>query len=332
MDGVFEEEGKGGHADEEDVLGGRGGGVGAGATVLDSVLWKLGFDKFHRDFRNLALLGLVQDRFPKSKLAYLVVKVMLDNSAPTERKVDEPVSASISARDLFDKLCEAWQTSNLTKNKAVPDWRRFVSWMSALCTDLTSMVSKIPGSDTQNPRYVVSMAKMVQYIRSNLVKCTARDRYGKETARIMEILLQNKYLDQQQVGEMAMIPPSDARERLYRLVRDRMVSVQEVPKRADRNPNTTFYLWTIKHDQVAQVVLESLYKAMLNMRLRRKFVYSNDKACRSCLEFELFIHDAAARLSNDAERERLDQVRRSLDRLDTALLRLDENLMFFNTF
>lgn len=31
--------------------------------------------------------------------------------------------------------------------------------------------------------------------------------------------------------------------------------------------------------QVAQVVLESLYKAMLNMRLRRKFVYSNDKAC-----------------------------------------------------
>lgn len=29
-----------------------------------------------------------------------------------------------------------------------------------------------------------------------------------------------------------------------------MVSVQEVPKRADRNPNTTFYLWTIKHDQV----------------------------------------------------------------------------------
>lgn len=50
------------------------------------------------------------------------------------------------------------------------------------------------------------------------------------------------------------------------------------------------------------------------------------------LSQELFIHDAAARLSNDAEKERLEQVRRSLDRLDTALLRLDENLMFFNTF
>lgn len=56
-----------------------------------------------------------------------------------------------SARDLFDKLCEAWQTSNLTKNKAVPDWRRFVSWMSALCTDLTSMVSKVCCAERPSP-------------------------------------------------------------------------------------------------------------------------------------------------------------------------------------
>ena len=47
--------------------------------------------------------------------------------------------------------------------------------------------AQIPGSDAQNPRYVVNMANMVQYIRSNLVKCTVRDRYGKETARIMEV-------------------------------------------------------------------------------------------------------------------------------------------------
>lgn len=51
--------------------------------------------QFHRDFRNTALLGLVQDRFPKSKLAYQAVKVMLDNSAPTERKVDEQVTVAI---------------------------------------------------------------------------------------------------------------------------------------------------------------------------------------------------------------------------------------------
>lgn len=35
---------------------------------------------------------------------------------------------------------------------------------------------------------------MVQYIRSNLVKCTVRDRYGKETARIMEVKQSNIFL------------------------------------------------------------------------------------------------------------------------------------------
>lgn len=49
-------------------------------------------------------------------------------------------------------------------------------------------VFQIAGSDAQNPRYVVNIANMVQYIRSNLVKCTVRDRYGKETARIIEVV------------------------------------------------------------------------------------------------------------------------------------------------
>ncbi|CAN0128135.1 unnamed protein product [Ascophyllum nodosum] len=329
MEGVFQEEG-GGEDEREDMAfgewfglgGGRPGGVGGlEATVLDSVVWRLGIDKFHRDFRNNSLLGLVQDRFPRSTLAYVVVKVMLDDSAPTERKVKEQATPGMSARTLFDKLYKAWPAN---KTKRLPDWGKFMTWMGAICSDLTGMVSTIHGSDRQNPKYMVNIATMVQYIRSRLVKCTMRDRYGKETARIMEILLQNKFLEQQQVAEMAMLPPGDARTRLYRLLRDRMVSMQEVPKRADRNPNATFFLWTIKHDQVNQLVTDSLYKAMLNMRLRRKFVYSNDK--------ELFIHDAASRLSNDAEKERLDQVRRSLDRLDTALLRLDETLMLFDTF
>lgn len=56
-----------------------------------------------------------------------------------------------------------------------------------VCFVCLLLFSQIPGSDAQNPRYVVNIANMVQYIRSNLVKCTVRDRYGKETARILEV-------------------------------------------------------------------------------------------------------------------------------------------------
>lgn len=49
----------------------------------------------------------------------------------------------------------------------------------------------------------------------------ALQQYARFSFLCVQILLQNKFLDQQQVGEMAMIPPSDARERLYQLLKDR---------------------------------------------------------------------------------------------------------------
>ncbi|CAM9233123.1 unnamed protein product [Discosporangium mesarthrocarpum] len=291
---------------------------------MDKVVWRLGYAQFHRDFRHQALTSLVKERFPRSRPAYLIARVILEASAPKERGTAEANTVPMSASDIYARMCEFWDTDPQLADVPKPSWPKIVQWLGALCNDLTGMLAKVPGGNSQDGHYVMNMGAMVQYMKSKLVKCTINDRYGKESARIFELLLQKKYLEQQHVGEMAMIPAKDARERLYNMLLDRLVAMQEVPKRADRNPSTTFYLWTVRHDQVDHVHLENLYKAMLNMRLRRKFIYDREK--------ELFLHDAAARLSDDTERERLDKVRRNLDQLDHSLLRLDKNLMHFNTF
>lgn len=62
------------------------------------------------------------------------------------------------------------------------------------CYGTPYMGRQIPGSDPQNPRYVANMANMVRYMRSKLVKCTVRDRYGKESARIMEVMRSSSLL------------------------------------------------------------------------------------------------------------------------------------------
>lgn len=56
-----------------------------------------------------------------------------------------------------------------------------------LCVPPRVSCAQVPGSDLHDPKYVVNMANMVRYSRSRLVKCTIRDKYGKETARIMEV-------------------------------------------------------------------------------------------------------------------------------------------------
>lgn len=42
-----------------------------------------------------------------------------------------------------------------------------------------------------------------------------------------------------------MMAPKDVRPLLMTLSTDSLISMQEVPKSADRNPTRTFYLWLV---------------------------------------------------------------------------------------
>ena len=51
-----------------------------------------------------------------------------------------------------------------------------------------------------------------------------------------------------QVAHGVMLPAKDVRTVLAALAADSLVSTQEVPKTADRNPTRTFYLWCVYHE------------------------------------------------------------------------------------
>lgn len=46
-----------------------------------------------------------------------------------------------------------------------------------------------------------------------------------------------------QVSKVAMMAPKDARPLLSAMNADSFISLQEVPRSADRNPTRTFFLW-----------------------------------------------------------------------------------------
>jgi hypothetical protein len=47
-----------------------------------------------------------------------------------------------------------------------------------------------------------------------------------------------------QVSKLAMIAPKDVRPLLSAMSAESLISIQEVPKSADRNPTRMFYLWS----------------------------------------------------------------------------------------
>lgn len=67
-----------------------------------------------------------------------------------------------------------------------------------------------------------------------------------------------------------MMAAKDVRPLLAALAADSLISTQEVPKSADRNPTRTFYLWYVDLNKAYSVILGNLYKSLYNIRMRRR--------------------------------------------------------------
>ena len=53
----------------------------------------------------------------------------------------------------------------------------------------------------------------------------AVDRFGQASGRIIELLSKSKYLEQQAISDMILVPAREARERLYRLYRSERLTI-----------------------------------------------------------------------------------------------------------
>ena len=136
------------------------------------------------------------------------------------------------------------------------------------------------------------------------------------TGRIVELLERNSYLDQQTVGEMAIIPARETRERLYRMYRDRWVDYVEICKRSDYAPASTFYFWFLDKNKLDNALQESLHRSIFKLRSRRLLESRKNPA--------LVDLSVINQLDNDNEdAKKLEKQEFSLDRIDQAVLQTD---------
>ena len=99
-------------------------------------------------------------------------------------------------------------------------------------------------------------------LRRRVLEAVTRERHGDDGVRILRLLLDAGKMDEKQVrpcfpphetgssivfqiSKVAMIAAKDVRPLLSALATDSLISIQDVPKSADRNPTRTFYLWQV---------------------------------------------------------------------------------------
>ena len=284
-------------------------------AAADAVLWKVGLEQFHRDLRHVCCVKFVRQKV--NTTAESLVRTILQHSLPLENG------------DLVD--CErsrALSLAELTKQVSLPPNVTVKMYMDVLQNDQVRIVGVEGGGN--GAVYSVFLGNICENLKQRTMHNIVRERYssdakssdGDRNARICRVLMDKKFLDQQQLSELAMMSLRETRERLYHMYRDEMITFQEVPRRADHHPNQTFYLWTFNMKEVGEEVVQRMYKGALNLRLRRQ---KETEEKRDLLANKDNIRD-------EVEAAHFDQLTMALDRLDQALENLDETLMLFTVF
>ncbi|KAF4029623.1 RNA polymerase III subunit RPC82 [Phytophthora infestans] len=309
----------GGETSGEDAPGGSGA-----HTDERSLVWRFGVTQLLRDLRHKACIRFATENV--NAVAGVIVTAMLQHSAPREREKDEPTSAPVSARDLFNME----SVKNALPAEANNPWRLLLNYIMVMCRDKSGMVMKV-AQEAFDPtqaragdggQYVVHMQKIMEFLQQATTHAYIQDKYGVASARIVRLLVEKRQLEQKTIGELALLPSNDARHRLYELYTDKLLKMQEIPKRADHNPAFTFFCWSVDVPQMQARITERVQDSLCRLRRRRKFEAEENK--------ELIARSEQLVEANDLDK--FDKLSRSLDRLDRAIIHLDGMLMLYRDF
>jgi len=106
------------------------------------------------------------------------------------------------------------------------------------------------------------------------------------------------------------------------MLRGGMLHLQEVPKNKEHTPQQTYFLWSVKLDQVYDKLIEDMYKSVRNLRMRLK------KEQQHIIESGIL---ESTFLSEEQE-EQIRRLKNIEDRLEASLIKLVDLITLFEDF
>jgi predicted ArsR family transcriptional regulator len=161
-------------------------------------------------------------------------------------------------------------------------------------------------------------------LRMSHIQSLCRARYGSLAARLFRCLLHSARLEETQLAELCTAPRKEVRRLLYQLHAAQLVSLQEVSRSSDRQPQKTFYLWGVPRQAVCLTYLESLAFSFCNLKLRAEAEAAKAKPVLDKV-------DTSKRISAE-EKEQVEQWKKAADRMEMGMHQINQLIMLFQHF
>ncbi|XP_027765824.1 DNA-directed RNA polymerase III subunit RPC3 [Empidonax traillii] len=296
----------------------------------DGIYWQVNLERFHQHFRDQALVSAVGSRMDQTSSE--VVRTMLRMSEVTTAS-GASHTQPLSSNEIFRALPAGYNIG-----KQVLD-----QYLALLADDPLEFVGK--SGDSGGGTYTVNLHKALASLATATLESIVEERFGSRCARIFRLLLRKKHLEQKQVEDFAMIPAKEAKDMLYRMLSENLVSLQEIPKTPDHAPSRTFYLYTVNVAAAARMLLHRCYKSAANLMERRQHeTRENKRLLEKSQRVEAILASMQATGAEAAqlreveemitgpERQQLESLKRSVNKIDASENQVDETIFVLESF
>ncbi|KAF8836340.1 hypothetical protein BDN67DRAFT_911362 [Paxillus ammoniavirescens] len=239
--------------------------------VDDDVYFRVNFDKFNIHIRNKLIEMAVEERFNRG--AALVMGATLKATESKQKAVSDvrsdPTSTAAIALHIPDEKDLASGLATTSKKPSNASLVKEYLGLLAYADNPTPNGKAASYVSLSDNKVYVEFDIIKKRLRRRVLEAVARERHGDDGVRIVRLLLDVGKMDEKHVTKVAMMANKDVRPLLSALSSDFLISTQEVPRSADRNPTRMFYLWHVDLAKAYAALLGSLYKTLFNISARR---------------------------------------------------------------
>ncbi|TFK25069.1 hypothetical protein FA15DRAFT_668942 [Coprinopsis marcescibilis] len=242
------------------------------SVVDDEVFFRVNCQRFNVHIRNEIIVRAAKERY--NSQAASVVQAAITGSENAQSSVSEVRSDPVSISRIIMLLADNddLQSGLAYSSKKVPIPTCVKDYLGLLSSaDNPTPAGKanafvsFGGSKVQ-----VEYETICRTLRRKLLESIALEKHGHEGVRIIRLLLDTGKMDEKQIAKVVMMASKDVRPLLAAMSADSLISTQEVPKSADRNPTRTFYLWYVDLYKGYSSLLAGAYKILYNIGQRRR--------------------------------------------------------------
>ncbi|KAM4690670.1 DNA-directed RNA polymerase III subunit RPC3 [Rhinophrynus dorsalis] len=296
----------------------------------DGIYWQANTERFHQHFRDQAIISAVSNKMDQTSSE--IVRTMLRMSEVTTSS-SAAFTQPLSSNEIFRSLPTGYNI-----NKQVLD-----QYLTLLADDPLEFVGR--SGDSGGGMFVINLHKAVATLAAANLESIVQERFGSRCARIFRLLLRKRHLEQKQVEDFAMVPAKEAKDMLYKMLSENLVSLQEIPKTPDHAPSRTFYLYAVNTLPSARMLLQRCYKTVANLIERRQYETKESKRLlEKSQRIEAIIASMQATGAEEAqlqeieemitapERQQLENLKRNVNKLDASEIQVDETIFILESY